>query len=72
MVPDGPQRTWPPPESKPSLQVQNAKSMQQAAIQNPCVRMTRELTSIQDVPEEKNARYGVRQGGEVKLRKQLE
>lgn len=63
MVPDGPQRTWPPPESKPSLQVQNAKSMQQAAIQNPCVRMTRELTSIQDVPEEKNARYGVRQGG---------
>lgn len=46
--------------------------MQQAAIQNPCVRMTRELTSIQDVPERKNARYGVRQGGEVKLRKQLE
>lgn len=65
---------WAPanPESKPSLQVQNAKSMQQAAIQNPCVRMTRELTSIQDVPERKNARYGVRQGGEVKLRKQLE
>lgn len=68
--PMGPSEPGPPhPESKPSLQVQNAKSMQQAAIQNPCVRMTRELTSIQDVPEEKNARYGVRQGGEVKLRK---
>lgn len=70
--PMGPSEPGPPPESKPSLQVQNAKSMQQAAIQNPCVRMTRELTSIQDVPEEKNARYGVRRGGEVKLRKQLE